>query len=159
MITDALVNFVAPGAPLSLVGGAGVAFPSNVYDELGQGVGTAPAVIIGTRSTFGSDMGLGQLKAQVEAVVGVAAVAVGGSTLNVAFQGAPDLGAGGNYQPGTWQTLVETGPLTAAQLTAQQLIARFDFPPAFPPGTLPRYLLLLFSPSAGGSCSPGRMAV
>ena len=39
MRTDALNTFVPYGAPLSMIGGAGVAIPStNVIDLLGQGV-------------------------------------------------------------------------------------------------------------------------
>ena len=33
----------------------------------------------------------------------------------------------------------------AADLTAGQVLARFDFPPAFPAGFRPRYLSLLFT--------------
>ena len=62
----------------------------------------------------------------------------------MAFQGAPDTGSSGSYQPGTWTTLVETGPIAAASLTANALIARFDFPPAFPANLSPRYLRLYF---------------
>ena len=71
---------------------------------------------------------------------------VGGTSLNVAFQAAADTGVGGNYQPSTWTTLVETGAILTANLTASQVLARFDFPPAFPANLNPRYLSLLFTP-------------
>lgn len=164
MLLDALVTFVMPppqGTPLSLVGGAGVSFPSQVYDLLGLGVGVAPTDrIIGLPNSgvFGEDSGIGGVKPQVEVIIGTALTAVGGSTLNIAFQGAPDTGASGSYQPGTWQTFVETGPLTAAQLAANTVCARFDWPPAFPVSARPRFLRLLFSPSAGGSFSAGTIA-
>lgn len=148
MILDALVNFVQVGSPLSLVGGAGVAIPSNVYDELGLGVGVAPTNIIGTRSTFGADLGIGDHKPQLEVVIGAGAITANAATLNIAFQGAPDTGAAGGYLPGTWQTFVETGPLTAAQLVANRVCARFDWPPAFIESNLPRFMRLLFSPLA-----------
>lgn len=168
MLLDALVNFVPIGSPLSIVGGAGISFGSNVYDILGLGVGVAPSErIIGLPSSgvFGEDTGIGAIKPQVQVNLGVIPTAnAGAPTLNVAFQGAPDLGAGGGYQPGAWQTLVETGPLTVAQLAAAASatlgypIARFDFPPAFPPGLDPRYLRLLFQLAAGTSFAAGTIA-
>jgi hypothetical protein len=160
MLLDAQLNFVAIGSPLSLVAGAGVAIPSpGIIDLLGLGVGVAPTErIIGTPSVFGEDAGIGGVKPQVQVNIGTALVAVASSTLNVAFQGAVDQGAAGNYLPGAWQTFVETGPMTAAQLAANAICARFDFPPAFPVSTRPRYLRLLFSPSAGGSFSAGTVS-
>lgn len=146
MIVDALANFLPIGANLAITNASQ---PSNVYDILGQGVGQAPANIIGTRTLFGSDVGIGGKKPQVDIGVGTGFVTANGATLNVAFQGAPDTGAGGNYQPGAWQTLVETGPLTAAQLIAAQIIGRFDFPPAFPANLNARYLRLLFQLATG----------
>lgn len=146
MITDALANFLPIGANLAITNAS---LPSNVYDILGQGVGQAPANIIGTRTLFGADMGIGGKKPQLDIGVGVAFATANNATLNVAFQAAPDTGSGGGYQPGAWQTLVETGVLTAAQLTAAQIIGRFDFPPAFPASLNPRYLRLLFQLATG----------
>ena len=82
-------------------------------------------------------------------MVGTACATASGATLNVQFQAAVDQGVGGNYQPGTWITLVETGPIAVANLTANQILARFDYPPAFPAGTLPRYLRLNFQTATG----------
>lgn len=159
MITDALVNFWSPNsAPLSIVAGAGIATPSNVYDMIGSGPGTPQPNIIGTRTLFGSDYGIGGNKPQVEAVVGTAFATANAATLNVAFQAAVDTGAAGGWQPGAWLTLVETGPIAVANLTAQQVLARFDFPPAFPPGTLPRYLRLLFQVAAATNFTAGTIA-
>lgn len=146
MITDALANFLPIGSNLLITNAS---LPSNVYDILGQGVGQPPANIIGTRTLFGSDVGIGGVKPEVDVAVGTAFATANGATLNVAFQGAPDTGVGGGYQPGAWQTLVETGPLAAAQLTAAQIIARFDFPPAFPANLNARYLRLLFQLATG----------
>lgn len=163
MILDSQLNFVPIGGNLSLVAGAGVAIPStNVIDLLGLGVGVNPAAnggnIIGTPASglFGEDSGLGAIKPQVQVNIGTALTAVGGSTLNIALQAAPDTAV--TFQPGTWQTLVETGPLTAAQLIANTVCARFDWPPAFPANLNPRYIRLLFSPSTGGSFSAGTIA-
>ncbi len=158
MITDALVNFVAPGAPLSIVGATGASFASNVIDLVGSGVGTAPHNIIGTRTVFGSDTGLGAIKPQVEAVVGTAFATSNSATLNVQFQAAVDTGAGGGYQPGTWLTLVETGQLAAADLIAAAIFARFDWPPSFPRSTMPRFLRLNFVTPAATSFTAGTVA-
>lgn len=159
MLIDALLAFIPPGTNQSMVAGAGISIPSvGLIDLLGQGVGTAPANIIGNATVFGSDQGIGGEKPLVQAVVGTAFVTATAATLNVAFQAAPDTGVGGGYQPGAWQTLVETGPLTAAQLTAGQILARFDFPPAFPANLSPRYLRLLFQVPAATDFTAGTIA-
>ena len=62
MITDALVNFIPIGSSIPILGAA---VRSNIYDILGSGVGTPPANIIGNRTLFGSDVGIGGLKPQV----------------------------------------------------------------------------------------------
>jgi hypothetical protein len=157
MITDALVNFVGPNAPLSLVGGAGVAIPSNIYDILGVGVGVAPQGIIGTRTLFGEDLGVGE-SPLLDVVMGLAATTGNSATLNVQFQGAVDTGVGGGYQPGAWITLVETGPLATTVLTAGAVIARFPFALAVPPQTLPRFLRLNFAPLAATNFTAGTIA-
>ena len=156
MITDALVNFVPPGSPLSLVGANASQFASSIYDLLGVGVGQAPQNIIGTRTLFGTDAGIGGHKPLVESVIGTALVGAGAS-VNCQFQGAVDTGAGGGYLPGTWITLVETGAIAIANLTAQAVLGRFDFPPAFPAGTLPRYLRLNYVIS-GAAVTAGTIA-
>lgn len=140
MITDALVNFIPIGSSLAITN---VAVRSNVFDILGTGQGTAPQNIIGTRTLFGSDVGIGGIRPQLEVLIGAAFV--GGTSLNVAFQGAKDLGTP-TYLPDAWQTFVETGAILTANLTAAQILARFDFPPAFPANFNPRYLSLLFTP-------------
>jgi hypothetical protein len=159
MRSDASLAFVPIGAPMSLVGGAGLALPSPItIDLLGQGVGTAPQNIIGNVSTFGTDLGIGRYRAQLDVAIGTAAASGGACTLNLAMQGAPDQGAGGAYQPGAWQTLVETGPLTLAQLTTGQIIARFDWAAAFPANLRPRYVRLLAQIAAGLSFTAGTIA-
>lgn len=159
-ILDALLSFVPVGSSLSLVGAPGVSIPSTqIIDLLGLGVGVAPSErIIGLPASgvFGEDSGIGGVKPQVQVNTGAGFTAnVGAPTLNVQFQGAADTGAAGNYQPGAWQTLVETGPLTVAQLVALSKLARFDFPPAYPESFRPRYLRLLFAIAAGTSFGAG----
>jgi hypothetical protein len=155
MITDALTSFVPIGSPLSCVGATGAAFASNVIDLLGSGAGTAPANIIGNATVFGQDVGVGGDQAELNVVVGTGFVTGDSATLNVEFQAAPDQGAAGGYEPGTWQTLIESGPLTAAQLTAGQVIFRTKFPPAFPANLNPRFLRLLFVTPSGEQFSAG----
>ena|SRR6185312_1863851 len=155
MITDAQLAFVPIGAPLSCVGATGASFASNTIDFLGQGVGTAPAGIIGNATVFGTDPGIGGIRPQLNVTVGTAFVTGDSSTLNCEVQYAPDSGVSGDYQPGTWQTVAETGPLTAAQLTAGQIIARYDFPPAFPANARPRYMRLLFTTPSGEQFTAG----
>lgn len=157
MILDALTNFIAPGAPLSLVGGAGVAIASNVFDELGQGVGTAPQNVIGTRTVFGADLGVGE-KPLIDVAVGTAFTTANAATLQVALQGAPDTGAGGGYLPGAWTTLIQTGLIPVTQLTANAVIARLELAMAVPPSALPRFLRLLFSPAAATNFTAGTIA-
>lgn len=158
MMIDSQLNFVPIGGnlPISLLTG-GSTPSTNVIDILGSGVGTAPANIIGNRTVFGSDVGIGAIKPQVEAVVGTAFTTSNSATLNVEFQAAVDAGTP-TYQPGTWQTLVETGPIAVANLAANTVLARFDFPPAFPAGLNPRYLRLNFVVASGTAMTAGTIS-
>lgn len=158
MRTDALLSFVPYGAPLSIVGGSGELFTSNVVDLLGAGVGVAPPNIIGNTTVFGEDPGIGTLRPEIAAVVGTAFATSDSATLNTMLQYAPDQGAAGGYQPGTWQTVAETGYLTAAQLTAQTYLARFPFLPAFPANANPRFLRLAFQVLASTAFTAGTIA-
>jgi hypothetical protein len=158
MLTDALLAFLPQGSNLSIVGATGATFPSNVVDLLGVGVGQAPPNIIGTQNaTFGSDTGIGTERPLVLVTVGTAFTTADAATLTVQFQGAPDSGAAGGYQPGTWQTFAQSPTLTAAQLTAQQDI-RLDWPAAFPDNEQPRFLRLLFTTAAGTQFTAGTIA-
>lgn len=158
MFLDALVSFVPLSSPLSLVLGAGVSAASNVFDLLGAGVGVAPPNIIGTRSTFGADPGIDDQKTQLLCAVGTAFATSNSATLNVQFQGAVDTGSSGNYQPGTWATLGETGTIAAANLTAGAIIARFDWPPAFPVKQINRFFRLNFVVPSATSFTAGTIA-
>lgn len=163
MRVDSTLQFVPYGSPLSMVGADGVAIPStNVIDLLGSGVGTAPANIIGNASVFGQDMGVGDglLIPKLAISPGTVTFATGNSaTLNIALQLAADQGSAGSYQPSTWNTAVETGAMTLAQLntaiTNGFMLARFDWPPSFPVNLSPRYARLLFSPAASTHFTAG----
>ena len=146
MLLDALVNFGATtGSPFSLVGGAGVQLPlPGIIDLFGNGVGQAPTSIYGRTSNLGpgADMGIPEERPEMFVLIGTAAATSNSAQLNLAFQGAPDTGSAGSYQPGTWQTYGESGWLTAAQLTAGKVIMRMPWLPAFPAGANPRFIRL-----------------
>lgn len=145
MITDQLVNFLPPGSNTPILAAT---VNTNPYDILGLGVGVTAAqgsVIIGNRTVFGSDTGIGGVKPLVECCVGTAFTTGAAATLTVNFQGAIDDGTG---NPSTYQTFMATPAMTAAQLAAGTFFGRFDWPPAFPENFNPRFLRLQFVPSA-----------
>lgn len=141
MLIDSLVSFVPIGSPINLSGGTAA---SNVVDLLGLGSGVIPSErIIGQNGGtyyFGEDAGIGGIKPQVQVNLGTVAPA-GGTSLNIQFQGASDTS---NGNPGTWTTYVETGVILLAALSANEIVARFDFPPSFPANAHPRFLRLNF---------------
>ena len=143
MRSDALLAFVPIGGNLSLVTGGANAVASNVIDLLGAGVGVAPPNIIGNATVFGTDMGIGGFRPEINCVTGNSNWA-GGTSLTVALQGAVDTAV--TYQPGTWITFGEVPGLTTAQLIANTVIGRLPWLPAWPQNVLPRYLRLLFTP-------------
>ena len=102
MILDSQLSFVPIGGNLAVTSAA-IAGP-NVIDLLGQGVGTAPASIFGNVTLFGAPdaMGVGGARPELNVVLGTSAW-VGGTSLNVALQGAADLGTP-TYQPDAWHT-------------------------------------------------------
>ncbi len=164
MRTDSLLMPVPLTAPLSLVAGAGINIPSSVIDLLGLGAGVSPAAagqIIGTtyNQQFGTDFGIGDDRLLMDIVIGVGLVTANAATLNLAFQAAPDTGLTGGWLPGTWQTLVETGPVTAAQGVANTRIARWDWPPSFPENQPPpRFIRLLAQVPAATNFTAGTIA-
>lgn len=157
MIFDSLLTFVPIQAPLSLVGAIGLTFPSQVIDFLGSGVGTAPQNIIGNRTLPGQDSGISAQPMLINAPIGTTFTTADGATLNMAFQGAPDTGAAGGYQPGAWVTFDETGYQPVAGLTAGQVL-RLTWPVAWPASGVPRFVRLLFSPLATTQFTAGTIA-
>ena len=145
MITDALNAFLGLGVNQSMVGGAGVSIQiGNVLDLLGVGQGLAPTNIIGNVTTFGAPdaMGVGGARPELNISIGTSFVTASAATLEIALQAAPDLGTP-TYLPGTWQDLATSGPLTAAQLTANTVVFRIPWLPPFPANLRPRFLRLL----------------
>jgi hypothetical protein len=147
MLLDALVNFGANlGTPFSLILGSGLWPLPGVIDLFGNGIGQAPTVIYGRTANTGpgGDMGIPSTRPELFIQIGTAAATATGAQLNVALQAAPDPGVAGNYTPaaGAWQTLGESGYLTAAQLVAGRVIFRSPWLPAFPAGLNPRFFRL-----------------
>ena len=107
MITDAMLSFVPIGGNLAVTSAA---VPStNVIDLIGVGVGVAPPSIWGTTTVFGQAdaMGVGDIRPELNVALGSVNWA-GGTSLNVALQGAID---DGTNNPGTWNTFAETGAI------------------------------------------------
>jgi hypothetical protein len=144
MILDSQLSFVPIGGNLAVTSAA-IAGP-GVIDLLGAGVGVAPPSIIGNVTLFGAPdaMGVGGARPELNVVLGTDAWA-GGTSLNVALQGAADLGTP-TYQPDTWHTFAETGAIATASLLASTIVARFPWLPPFPANLRPRFLRLLFTP-------------
>ncbi len=145
MRLDSTLAFVPYGSPLSLVGATGATFGSQIIDLLGSGVGTAPANIIGRATVFGEDIGVGggQPNPMFDVVIGTAFVTASSSTVTIQLQAAADNGSP-TYAPDTWTTILQSPAYTAAQLTANRVVFRFDFPPVFPDTLRPRFYRLLF---------------
>ena len=158
MRLDSTLSFIPAGAPLSLVAAAGISVPSGIIDLIGSGPGTPPPAIIGNVALFGEDPGVGDglIVPKLVVAMGVGLVTGTGATLNLALQAAPDTAV--TNLPGTWQTLVETGVLTAAQCPAGTIIARFDWPPVFPATLRPRYFRLLAQIPAAEDFTAGTLA-
>lgn len=156
MMLDQSLVFLSPnGPPLSLVGAAGaiVVFP-NVIDELGQGVGTPPANIIGNTTLFGSDMGIGIWVPEIQVNIGVATATANAATPAFVIEGAADTGAGGNYQPGTWYEFVSSGAQAVTSLPALAVV-RFKFPPSPPEMPTPRYYRMIMKNVTATNLSAG----
>lgn len=161
MRLDASIAFVPVGAPLSIVGATGSTFTSLIIDLLGTGAGTAPSgSIFGNTTVYGSadGGGVGTNRIEMAVAVGTAFTTSNSATLNAQLQGAVDSGSSGNYQPGTWNTFVETGAIAAANLTANTVIMRFPWLPPFPFNLRPRFLRLSFVTPASTAFTAGTIA-
>jgi len=157
MIFDALVTFVPIQTPLSIVGAASATFASLVYDMLGNGVGQAPTNIIGTKTVFGTDLGVGGKRPELNITIGTPVIAVASSTLKIALQAAEDSGTP-TYQPGTWIDIDSEDNIAAANLVAGAVPFRSPFIPQFPANFQARYLRLLFSISSLGAFTAGTIS-
>jgi hypothetical protein len=160
MISDALIAFLGLGVNQSMVGAAGTNIQiGNVIDLLGEGQGLAPTNIIGNVTLFGAPdaMGVGKERPELLVSVGTAFTTATAATLEVALQGAPDLGTP-TYLPGTWSYLGTSGPIAVANLTANTVIARLPWLPPFPANLRPRFLRLLGVIPSGTDFTAGTIA-
>jgi hypothetical protein len=153
MILDALLSFVPIGGNVPILGAA-VASP-NTIDLSGAGLGVTPPSIWGTPSVFGAPdaMGVGGARPELNITTGSVAFSGGGTSVNIALQGAID---NGSNQPGTWNTFVESGLILTANLTANTVVFRCPWLPPFPANLRPRFLRLLFTPA--GTYTAGSIA-
>lgn len=156
-LQDALLTFVSSANPLSLVSGAGIAIPTQPLDLLGVGAGLAPPNIIGNATLFGTDHGVGAHMLELVCRIGTAVTTSNSATLNVQWQFAPDAGTP-TYQPGTWSTVVESGPIAVANLTASTRVLAVKFPQMFPFSTRPRFMRLNFVVPAGTNFTAGTIS-
>lgn len=161
MLNDALVSFGL--APFSIVGGAGVATASSVIDLLGLGVNVPNNTIIGNATVFGSDPGVDWPRAQGQVIVSTPFVTANAATMNFAYQGAVDAGAG---VPGTWQTIVESGYLAVTDLDSVAatdpdgaIAWQFDFEPTHPISFRPRFLRVLCQPLVATNFTAGAVRI
>jgi Bbp16 len=136
MYLDALLQFSAAQALTA----AGSTASTTVIDLLGAGSGNASGNIIGNATVFGEDIGIGDGPGTPKLFVAVAASLLGGTSVNVQFQGAID---NGSNVPGTYVTYAESGVILTADLLAGRQIFRIDVPAVIPDtGPLPRFLRL-----------------
>lgn len=154
MIADALIGFVFPNAPLSLVAGAGVDIPTDPYDIFGAGAGNLVSNIFGNTTTAGQADALaaGMPMPYISVIVGTALTTGTAATMTIQFQGAPD---NGSSQPGTWATYAQTGDITAALGVAGAELCRLPFIPPTPINNRPRFLRLNFQIPAGVDWTAG----
>ena len=128
MLMDKLSQFSSAQAVTS------TALSTSAYDLLAgaavpsAGSYTTPNSIIGNASTFGMDLGIGSIAAQPRCVIeAIAAFTTGGTTLQIQFQGVPDPGTG-TLSGASWVTFEQSDTLGVSLLTANTLIASFDWP-------------------------------
>lgn len=114
---------------------------------------TGQAGLIGStgNSLFGEDLGIGNMRLELLAIIGTA-FTTGGTSLNIALQGAVDASSGSypaNLSSLSWTTYAETGAIAAATLIAAGANAKiplFDWPHRAIQAALPRFIRLLYTP-------------
>lgn len=156
---DAQTAFVLPNSAFSLVGGAGATVQiGQVVDLMGVGVGVAPPNIIGNRTYYGVDPGIG-FKPVVEIDI-LAGLTTGNAfAAEFAVQYAQDTGAAGGYQPGTWESASTTGSKAVGVYPSGTQI-RMDLPPA-PPDMQdppPRYIRVALLGVSGENLTAGTVS-
>lgn len=160
------LNLIFTGGNLAAQVPLGVDMPSTGVLDLAAGamldtstVTTYAAcpMIIGNATVFGEDLGIGDEKLPLAVFLGGTNWA-GGTSLNIAIQGAVDA-SGGTYPANlsglTWTTYAESGPQLTAQLLANRKFPMPDWPHRAIGAALPRFIRLLYDVtgtfSGGGS--------
>lgn len=160
MQIDQQLTFVGLGAAaVSLVGAAGAAIQiGSTLDLLGVGVGVAPPGVIGNpfNGFYGVDPGPGMLKPTFSGRIGTALATSNAATAEYVLQVAPDTGAAGGYQPGTWEDWVTTGTRAVSDFAANGKV-RMDLGPAPNNTPAPRFVRLLQRVPAATNLSAGTM--
>lgn len=163
MQTDSNMLFVGgtTGSALTITSSAvrstGILDLATGLMNTGSTYAAAP-LTIGNATVFGEDLGVGFMRMQMSAFTGAAAF-VGGTSLNIAIQGAVDASSGtypANLSGLTWLTYAETGAVLTAQLVANGQIRLPDWPHRQIGDALPRFISLLFTPA--GTFSAGTIA-
>lgn len=106
---------------------------------------TTPADIWGKSTYFGEDFGIGKGPGTPRVLVNVGTVFATLTSLQVAFQGAPNNGtaqASGNRSDLTFVTYIESDAIALALLTANTRIMSFDWPMRKTGQALPRFVQL-----------------
>lgn len=153
MQTDTNLLFVGgnTGSALSITSSA---VASTGILDLSQGTmntGTTYSndpMTTGSSSYFAEDLGNGPWRLNLSAFIGTAFA--GGTSLNIAFQGAPDA-SGGSYPANlsglTWTTYAETGAIPLANINvANSQIFLPDWPHRLIKAAMPRFIRLYFTP-------------
>ena len=102
-------------------------------------------------SLFGEDLGIGAMRLMLLCTIGTA-FTTGGTSLNIALQGAVDASSGSypaNFSSLTWSTYAETGAIAAATLIAAGANAQiplFDWPHRLLAASMPRFIRMLYTP-------------
>ncbi len=124
---------------------------TNMYDQLTGELDTttftlAPNEIWSVNETyFGEDLGIGKGPGTPRVVVNVGTVFATLTSLQIAFQGAPNNSTAqgtGNRSDLTFVTYIETDTIALALLTANTRIASFDWPMRKTGQALPRFIQL-----------------
>lgn len=108
---------------------------------------------IGSASIFGEDLGIGSQRLELAVYLGT--VFAGGTSLNIAIQGAIDNG-GGTFAGLTWVTYAESGAQPLANLLANEKFPMPDIPHRAIAQNLPRFLRLSYIPA--GTFTGGTVA-
>lgn len=112
--------------------------------------------LINSSLLFGEDLGPGSRRLRLAAMIGAAFT--GGTSLNIAIQGAVDASGGAypaNLSGLTWVTYAETGAIPVADLgnapsassdPSKSIITLPDFPDRLLTTAMPRFISLLYTP-------------